>query len=85
MLDHLSDGRRSVAIPVGRFRDHHAVSDWVVLVSTNEGQSWSESDDPTIPANWPGKTPREKYHRFTTYYITPADGVTHSAATRWEA
>ena len=22
---------------------------------------------------------------FTTYYITPADGVTHSAATRWEA
>ena len=28
---------------------------------------------------------RARYSGFTVYYITPADGVTHIAATHWEA
>ena len=64
VLNHLPDGRLSVAIPRARFRDHYAVDDWVVLVSTDEGSSWAESDDLSVPANWPGATPREKYDRF---------------------
>ena len=64
VLDHLPDGRLSIAIPRAPFRDHHAVQEWIVLVSTDNGHTWNQSDDPTVPANWPGNSPREKYDRF---------------------
>ena len=64
VLNHLPNGRLTVGIPVSPFHDHYAIGDWVVLVSEDEGQTWTETGDPTLPQNWPGTSPREKYDRF---------------------
>ena len=64
VLTHLPDGRLTVGIPVAPFHDHYAVGDWLVLLSEDEGETWRESDDPTLPDNWPGTSPREIYDRF---------------------
>ena len=34
-----------------------------MLASTDNGESWIRSDDPGLPPNWPGSTPREQYDR----------------------
>ena len=64
VLTHLPDGRLTVGIPIAPFHDHYAVADWLVLLSEDEGETWRESDDPTLPDNWPGTSPREIYDRF---------------------
>lgn len=62
----LADGRLSVGLPVAPFHDHYGIGEWVVLVSDDEGGSWAETDDPTVPHTWPGTTPREIYDRLAT-------------------
>ena len=64
VLDDLPDGRLTVGNPVSPFLDHYAVGDWVVQVSEDEGESWTETDDSTLPQNWPGASTREIYDRF---------------------
>ena len=64
VLDHLPDGRLAMGFPSSPFKDHYAVCDWVTLVSEDEGHTWTNTDDPTVPATWPGKTTRERYDRF---------------------
>ena len=64
VLTHLPDGRLTVGIPVAPFHDHYAIGDWLVLLSEDEGETWQETDDPTLPDNWPGTSPREIYDRF---------------------
>ena len=83
VLTHLPDGRLTVGIPVAPFHDHYAVADWVVLLSEDEGETWRESDDPTLPDNWPGTSPREIYDRFAA--VMP-DGTYLCAGTiGWKA
>ncbi len=65
VLDHLPDGRLTlgfISSPVG---DHMGMGDWAVFVSSDSGSTWQRSDDPTLPPNWPGTTPREKYDRLS--------------------
>lgn len=65
-LDHLPDGRLAVVVPVSSFRDHtvvwssEACDEWVVLVSTDQGTTWQETDDPAVPYNWPTGLPRAR-------------------------
>lgn len=66
VLDHLPDGRLTVGIPVAPFHDHYAIGDWVVLVSEDEGETWTETGAPMLPQSWPGTSPRERYDRFAT-------------------
>ena len=83
VLTHLSDGRLTVGIPVAPFHDHYAVGDWLVLLSEDEGETWQQSDDPTLPDNWPGTSPREIYDRFAA--VMP-DGTYLCAGTvGWQA
>lgn len=78
----LADGRLSVGIPVAPFHDHFAVGEWLVLVSDDEGKSWTETDDRTVPHTWEGSTPREKYDRLA---IIRDDGSYLAAGTTgWE-
>ena len=86
-LDQLPDGRLAAGIPLrtvppGETRvQHPRIDDWLVLESSDEGKTWDETDDPTIPFSWPGKTPREKLGRFATitsdgsYLCTGATGI----------
>lgn len=69
VLTHLSNGRLTVGIPVSPFHDHYAIGDWVALVSVDEGETWTETDDATLPPNWHGTSPREKYDRFAAVLI----------------
>tara|TARA_Y100000588_G_scaffold177449_1_gene191453 strand:+ start:15129 stop:16205 length:1077 start_codon:yes stop_codon:yes gene_type:complete len=62
----LADGRLSVGLPVAPFHDHYGIGDWVVLVSADEGVTWTETDDPGVPHTWPGSSPRERYDRLAT-------------------
>ena len=45
-------------------REHFGT--FLALVSRDEGQSWSPSDDPAHPANWPADTVDEHMDRFAT-------------------
>ena len=64
-LDMLPDGRLAVGIPLRTVSPWHPrIDDWLVLESADEGETWSETDDPSIPFNWSGRTPREKLGRF---------------------
>ena len=63
-LNHLPDGRLTIGFSLSTFHDHYVVGEWTVLVSTDEGESWAKTDDPAIPANWPGLSPREHCDRF---------------------
>jgi hypothetical protein len=82
VLAPLADGRLSVGIPVSPFHDHYAIGDWVVLVSTDEGGNWSQTDDPTVPHTWPGTTPRERYDRLAT--ILPNGNYLCAGTVGWE-
>ena len=72
ILDQRPDGRLAVGFAVSPARDHYTVGEWTVYASSDQGRSWAESDDPTLPHNWPGKSPREKWERFFTVL---ADGT----------
>lgn len=60
------------------FADHYGLADWIVLVSEDHGESFTETDDQTIPLAWPGSLPRERYDRFAD--IMP-DGTYLAAGT----
>ena len=64
ILNHLPDGRLTIGFSLSHFHDHYALGEWTVLVSADEGESWTETDDPTIPATWPESNPREQSDRF---------------------
>ncbi len=74
----LSDGRLAVGVVSSPFADHYALTDWIVLVSEDQGETFTETDDQTIPLAWPGALPRERYDRFAD--IMP-DGSYLSAGT----
>lgn len=63
VLDHLPDGRLSIGCISSPVGDHVGMGDWPVFVSADNGATWTRSDDPTLPPNWPGSTPREQYDR----------------------
>ena len=64
VLDHLPDGRLAIGLGRSTFRDHFLIGEWFVLVSSDEGETWSETADPTLPATWPGANSRERSDRF---------------------
>ena len=63
-LEYLQDGRLVAAARVQTWADHEPVGSWRAFVSEDDGATWSETEDPTVPYNWPGTTPREKLERF---------------------
>ena len=63
-LDVLPDGRMVIGVNSSPFHDHFLIGEWKVLVSDDEGGTWSESDDPTIPHNWDASGVRERYDRY---------------------
>ena len=56
-VSHLPDGRLTIGFSFSDFHDHYALGKWTVLVSEDEGASWTETDDPSIPATWPASNP----------------------------
>ena len=60
----LPDGRLTVVVQVSHLVEHFALGERITLVSDDYGESWSESDDPSIPSNWPGSSTRERHDRF---------------------
>ena len=70
-LDHLADGRLAVGCGYAPFGDHTIMRERAVLVSADGGVTWERSDDPALPPNWPGSTPREDFDRFS---LTMPDG-----------
>ena len=63
VLNQLLDGRLSIGCVSSPFADHWGMGGWAVLASDDDGATWSHSDDPALPANWPGYGPREQYDR----------------------
>ncbi|MEE2658224.1 MAG: sialidase family protein [Candidatus Latescibacterota bacterium] len=63
ILDRLPDGRLTLACISSSVGDHMGMGNWPVFVSADSGRTWTRSDDPTLPPNWPGTTPREKHDR----------------------
>lgn len=64
-LDVLPDGRIAIGVNSSPFHDHFLIGEWKVLVSTDEGGTWSESNDPAIPYNWAASGIRERFDRYT--------------------
>ena len=60
----LPEGRLTVGVVSSPFADHFALADWIVLVSEDQGETFTETDDQTIPLAWPGALPRERYDRY---------------------
>ena len=63
VLHQLADGRLAIGCVSSPVGDHMAMGDWPVFESSDSGETWSRSDDPALPPNWPGNTPREQYDR----------------------
>ena len=82
VLIHLPDGRLTVGVPVSPFHDHYGIGDWVVLMSADDGETWTETDDPMLPHNWPGTSPREKYDRFAA--VMPDGSYLCAGSVGWE-
>ena len=59
----LPDGRLVAAARVQTHAYHEPVGGWVAFQSRDQGETWTQTDDPTIPYNWPGNQPREKMER----------------------
>ena len=64
ILNHLPDGRLTIGFSLSDFHDHYILGKWAVLLSEDEGESWDETDDPSLPARWPASNPREQSDRF---------------------
>jgi hypothetical protein len=60
----LPDGRLAVMTMHSPFADHFGLDQRSVLVSTDQGETFQESEDPTIPFAWPASNVRECYDRF---------------------
>ncbi len=63
VLHQLAGGRLAIGCISSPVGDHLGLGDWPVLESTDQGETWPPSDDPGLPPNWPGSTPRERYDR----------------------
>lgn len=59
----LPDGRLVAAARVQTNAYHEPVGGWIAFESKDEGATWAQTDDPTIPYNWAGNQPREKMER----------------------
>ena len=53
----LPDGRLTVGVVSSPFADHYGLADWIVLVSDDQGETFTETDDQSIPLAWPGALP----------------------------
>ncbi|MCY3707568.1 MAG: exo-alpha-sialidase, partial [Caldilineaceae bacterium] len=60
----LPDGRLTVGVVSSPFADHYGLADWIVLVSDDQGETFTETNDQTIPLAWPAALPREYYDRY---------------------
>ena len=84
-LYHAENDRLVIGIPSSRFTDHFHVdtkSRFIVLESTDLGSSWIPTNDPSIPFNWPGSNPRERYDRFAN--IMPDGSYLCAGLAGWE-
>ena len=63
-MEVLPDGRLVAAARVQTWPNHEPIGEWRAFVSEDDGATWAETDDPTIPYNWYGSTPGEKMERF---------------------
>ena len=74
----LPDGRLAIGLVSSPFADHYGLADWIVLVSEDQGETFQETEDQTIPLAWPGSITRERYDRFADVL---ADGTYLAAGT----
>jgi hypothetical protein len=67
LLERLADGRLALAFPSNRgpYQDHGFAYEWNVMTSLDGGSTWTRAsgDDLSIPFNWPGSGPRERWDR----------------------
>jgi Neuraminidase (sialidase) len=82
VLNHLPDGRLTVGIPAAPFFDHYGIGDWIVLLSEDEGETWTPTNEPSLPQCWQGTSPREKYDRFAA--VMPDGTFLASGSVGWE-
>ena len=78
----LPDGRLTVVVQVSHLVEHFALGERITLVSGDHGESWSESDDPSIPSNWPGSSTRERHDRYEA--ILPGGRYLAAGGVGWE-
>ncbi|MCY4511515.1 MAG: sialidase family protein [Acidobacteria bacterium] len=78
----LPDGRLTVVVQVSHLVEHFALGERITLVSDDHGESWSESEDPSIPSNWPGSSTRERHDRFEA--ILPGGRYLAAGGVGWE-
>ena len=78
----LPDGRLTVVVQVSHLVEHFALGERITLVSDDYGESWSESDDPSIPSNWPGSSTRERHDRYEA--ILPGGRYLAAGGVGWE-
>jgi len=82
VLNHLPNGSLTVGIPASPFFDHYGIGDWIVFLSEDEGETWTQTHDSTLPQCWPRTSPREKYDRFAAVM---SDGTfVASGSVGWE-
>ena len=79
----LPDGRLTVVVQVSHLVEHFALGERITLVSDDYGESWSESNDPSIPSNWPGSSTRERHDRYEA--ILPGGRYLAAGGVGWEA
>jgi len=78
----LPDGRLAVVVESSPWAEHYALGRRITLVSEDEGETWTESDDPSIPSNWPASSTREGHDRFEG--ILPNGRYLVAGAVGWE-
>jgi hypothetical protein len=82
-LEATGDGRLMAAVPLHAAVDFFVHGELQVLVSEDLGASWSATDDPALPLNWPGSSTRERWDRATRVL---SDGTWLGAgAVGWQA
>jgi hypothetical protein len=87
VVELLVDGRLALAFPSndGPFQDHGFAFDWNVMTSQDGGLVWTRADphDVSIPYNWPGSGPRERWDRFAARL--PSGSLLAAGAPGWVA
>ena len=78
----LPDGRLTVVVQVSHLVEHFALGERITLVSDDHGETWSESDDPSVPSNWPGSSTRERHDRYEA--ILPGGRYLAAGGVGWE-
>lgn len=65
VLNQLPDGRLTIGCISSPFGDHYGLAGWLTFESRDHGRTWTPSEDPMLPPNWPGTSPRERYDRLS--------------------